>query len=41
LAVIRRETNSWKWPVFSFTYMTSLAYVGAMITYQLGTWLRL
>jgi ferrous iron transport protein B len=41
LAVIRRETNSWKWPVFSFTYMTGLAYIGAFITYQLGTWLRL
>ena len=41
LAVIRRETNSWRWPVFSFTYMTSLAYFGALITYQLGTWLRL
>ncbi len=41
LAVIRRETNSWKWPVFSFTYMTGLAYLGALITYQLGTWLQL
>ena len=41
LAVIRRETNSWRWPVFAFTYMTGLAYVGALITYQLGTWLRL
>jgi ferrous iron transport protein B len=41
LAVIRRETNSWRWPVFAFSYMTGLAYVGALITYQLGTWLRL
>jgi ferrous iron transport protein B len=41
LAVIRRETNSWRWPIFSFTYMTGLAYLGALITYQLGTWLRL
>jgi ferrous iron transport protein B len=41
LAVIRRETNSWRWPVFSFVYMTSLAYFGALFTYQLGTWLRL
>jgi ferrous iron transport protein B len=41
LAVIRRETNSWRWPVFSFTYMTGLAYVGALLTYQVGTWLRL
>jgi len=39
LAVIRRETNSWRWPLFTFTYMTLLAYVGALATYQLGTWL--
>ncbi len=36
LAVIRRETNSWRWPAFTFGYMTVLAYVGAMITYQVG-----
>jgi ferrous iron transport protein B len=34
--VIRRETNSWRWPVFTFAYMTVLAYVGALITYQVG-----
>lgn len=39
LAVIRRETNSWRWPLFTFTYMTILAYCGALITYQLGTWI--
>ncbi len=40
LLVIRRETNSWRWPVFSFVYMTVLAYVGAWATYQIGTrWL--
>lgn len=39
LAVIRRETNSWRWPVFTFTYMTTLAYVGALITFQLGSWI--
>ena len=27
LAVIRRETNSWRWPLFTFSYMTVLAYV--------------
>ncbi|MBL4886657.1 MAG: ferrous iron transport protein B, partial [Planctomycetaceae bacterium] len=37
LMVMQRETNSWKWPIFSFVYMTTLAYVGAFITYQLGT----
>ena len=39
LAVIRRETNSWRWPAFVFAYMTTLAYVGALITYQVGMWL--
>jgi ferrous iron transport protein B len=39
LAVIRRETNSWRWPAFTFAYMTVLAYVGALVTYQVGTWI--
>jgi ferrous iron transport protein B len=39
LVIIKRETNSWRWPVFTFTYMTVLAYFGAMLTYQIGTWL--
>jgi len=34
LLVIRRETNSWRWPIFSFVYMTGLAYFGALVTYQ-------
>ena len=36
LAVMWRETNSWRWPVFTFVYMTTLAYLGAMATYQIG-----
>ncbi len=36
LMVIRRETNSWFWPVVSFTYMTALAYLGAFVAYQVG-----
>lgn len=36
LATVRRETNSWKWPVFMFTYMTLLAYLAAVGIYQLG-----
>ncbi len=36
LAVIQRETNSWRWPAFAFVYMTALAYVGALLTYQIG-----
>ncbi|MEL7496159.1 MAG: ferrous iron transport protein B [Planctomycetota bacterium] len=36
LAVIRRETNSWRWPIFTFTYMTVLAYLAALVTFQLA-----
>jgi ferrous iron transport protein B len=36
LAVIKRETNSWRWPVFTFVYMTTLAYFAALLTYQVG-----
>ncbi len=38
LVVIRRETQSWKWPLFAFVYMTTLAYVGALIAYRVGSW---
>jgi len=37
LAVIRRETNSWRWPVFAWSYMTALGYGGAFLIYQLGS----
>jgi ferrous iron transport protein B len=37
LAVIKRETNSWSWPIFSWTYMTALAYVAAFAIFQLGS----
>ena len=36
LLVIHRETNSWLWPVFTFVYMTTLAYCGAFAAYRLG-----
>jgi ferrous iron transport protein B len=36
LVVIRRETNSWRWPIFTFVYMTTLAYIAALATYQIG-----
>ncbi|WP_337173918.1 ferrous iron transport protein B [Paludisphaera sp.] len=39
LAVMWRETGSWTWPALSFAYMTTLAYIGALLTYQIGTWL--
>lgn len=34
LAVIKRETNSWKWPLFVFTYMTALAWLFAVLINQ-------
>ena len=36
VAVVRRETNSWKWPVFQWLYMGALAWGFAFATYQLG-----
>lgn len=36
VAVVRRETNSWKWPVFQWAYMGVLAWVLAFATYQGG-----
>ncbi len=39
LAIIRSETKSWVWPAFTFVYMTALAYIGSLATYQLGTML--
>lgn len=39
IAVVRRETNGWKWPAFQFAYMTLLAYVGTFITYNIGLWI--
>jgi ferrous iron transport protein B len=35
LAVVYRETKSWKWPVIQTIFMTGLAYFAALITYQL------
>jgi ferrous iron transport protein B len=35
LAVVRRETKSWMWPLAQLVYMTGLAYVAAFITFQL------
>jgi ferrous iron transport protein B len=34
LAVIRRETNSWKWPMVTLVYLTLLAYAGSWVTYH-------
>jgi ferrous iron transport protein B len=36
VAIVRRETNSWRWPLFMIAYMTVLAYIASFITYQGG-----
>lgn len=35
VAVVKRETKSWKWPIIQFTFMTLLAYLSALFAYQL------
>jgi ferrous iron transport protein B len=36
IAVVKRESGSWKWPVFLFSYMTVLAYMASLAVYQGG-----
>jgi len=36
VAVVRRETNSWRWPLFMICYMLVLAYVSSLATFQGG-----
>ena len=35
IAVVKRETNGWKWPAIQFVYMTAMAYIASLIVYQL------
>lgn len=35
LAVVKRETGSWKWPVIQLLYMTGLAYLLSLVVYQI------
>ena len=37
LAVIKRETNSWRWPVIAWLYMTGLGYFGALLCFRFGS----
>jgi ferrous iron transport protein B len=37
VAVVKRETNSWKWPVFLVVYMTLVAYIVCLAFYQIAT----
>ena len=35
LAIVKRETNSYKWPIIQFVYMSLLAYSASLLVYQL------
>jgi ferrous iron transport protein B len=35
IAIVRRETGGWKWPILQFSYMSALAYAGAFVAYHL------
>jgi ferrous iron transport protein B len=39
LAIVYRETNGWRWPLFQLGYMTALAYFAALLVYQGGRFL--
>ena len=39
LAVVRRETRSWRWPLLMLGSMTAVAYLMALAVYQVGGWL--
>ena len=34
LAIVKKETNSWKWPIIQLVFMSGFAYVVALIAYQ-------
>ena len=38
LAVVRRETRSWRWPLVMLGSMTAVAYLMALVVYQVGGW---
>lgn len=37
LAIMRRETNSWRWPAFAFSYLFALAYAASLLTHRVVT----
>jgi ferrous iron transport protein B len=41
IAVVRRESGTWRWPLFMLAYMTVLAYGASLAVYQVGTLLGL
>ncbi|HEX4230962.1 MAG TPA: ferrous iron transport protein B [Bryobacteraceae bacterium] len=36
IAIVKRETGGWKWPIFQFSYMLALAYAGAFVAYHVA-----
>ena len=38
LAVVKRETGGWKWPIFQFSYMLALAYCGSWVAFHVTTY---
>jgi ferrous iron transport protein B len=36
IAVVKRETNSWRWPLFQTAYMTGTAWLLCLVVYQAG-----
>ncbi len=39
MAVMKRETNGWKWPIFTFGYTLTLAWLVSFVVYRAGLWL--
>jgi ferrous iron transport protein B len=39
IAIARRETGGWGWPIFMLVYANVLAYLGSLAVYQIGTYL--
>lgn len=37
IAIVKRETNSWRWPLFQLAYMSGTAYLLSFAVYQIGT----
>jgi len=35
IAIVRKETNSWKWTFIQLAFMTGIAYIAALVAYQL------
>ena len=37
IAVMYRETNTWRWPLFAWVYMTGMGYTGALLIFQISS----